>query len=598
MGLFENQQAETLHPRPHRVWRRSLVVSGGLFAIVMLSGLVGYFRAHAATPVENASQEYLRQQERERLLRQQQEPTPDVRLQPPKGPEETGRLPREESPCFRIERIVLTGDSAEDFQWALKFADRTEDGKPDPALQGCLGTRGISLVMRRIQNAIVERGFVTTRVLAGPQGLSTGMLQLTIVPGRIRSIRFAADTDSRATQWNAVPANPGDLLNLRDIEQALENFKRVPTAEADIQITPAEGDDVGPGESDLVIAWKQRFPLRLSLSADDSGTKATGKYQGSTTLSWDHCLTLNDLLYVNFNHDLGGGEPEESGTNGNVVHYSLPFNYWLLGLTTSRNDYHQSVAGASQSYLYRGESTNSTIRISRLVYRDSVRKTTLSLGGWKRTANNFIDDTEVEVQRRRMAGWETGVNHREFIGTATLDLNLNYRRGTGALDSLSAPEELFDEGTSRPKIILADAQLNMPFALGAQQFRYTAIWRAQWNDTPLVPLDRFAIGGRFTVRGFDGENTLMAERGMLIRNDLGWTLGQSGQELYLGLDYGKVSGASSDDLVGKRLAGGVVGLRGGYLKGSYDLFVGEPLSKPDGFKTADVVTGFMLNWTF
>ncbi len=598
MGLLRNQQGECLRPRSRQVRRRSLVVSGGLCAIVILSSPVGYSRVHAATPVENASQEYLRQQERERLLRQEQEQTPDVRLQPSRGPDDTGRFPSEESPCFRIERIVLTGDSAEDFQWALKFVDRTEDGKPDPALQRCLGTRGINLAMRRIQNAIVERGFVTTRVLAGPQDLSTGTLQLTIVPGRIRTIRFAADTDSRATQWNAVPANPGDLLNLRDIEQALENFKRVPTAEADIQITPAEGDDAGPGESDLVIAWKQRFPLRLSLSVDDSGTRATGKYQGSATLSWDHCLTLNDLLYVNLNHDLGGGEPGESGTNGNVVHYSLPFGYWLFGLTTSRNDYHQSVAGASQSYLYRGESTNSTIRISRLVYRDSVRKTTLSLGGWERTANNFIDDTEVEVQRRRMAGWEAGVNQREFIGTATLDLNLNYRRGTGALDSLSAPEELFDEGTSRPKIILADAQLNMPFALGSQQFRYTVNGRAQWNDTPLVPLDRFAIGGRFTVRGFDGENTLMAERGLLIRNDLGWMLGQSGQELYLGLDYGQVSGASSDDLVGKRLAGGVVGLRGGYLGGSYDLFVGEPLSKPDGFKTADVVTGFMLSWTF
>ncbi len=231
------------------------------------------------------------------------------------------------------------------------------------------------------------------------------------------------------------------------------------------------------------------------------------------------------------------------------------------------------------------------------MYRDAVRKTTVSLGGWERSSKNFIEDTEVEVQRRRMAGWELGVNHREFIGTATLDFTINYRRGTGAMNALPAPEESFDEGTSRPKIFTADAQLRKPFALGTQQFQYTANWRAQWNDTPLVPQDRFAIGGRYTVRGFDGESSLLADRGWLIRNDLGWALGQSGQELYLGLDYGEVGGASSDYLVGKRLCGAVLGLRGGFMGGTYDLFIGEPLSHPDGFETADIVTGFMLSWS-
>lgn len=564
--------------------------------VVLLSILMASSWVEAATPMEDGYQEYLRQQERERFLRQQQESTPEVRLLPvPSG--ETDRLPGDESPCFPIEHILLTGKGAEQLQWALGFADRTGTGEDDPALHRCLGKRGINLVMRRIQNGLVGHGFVTTRVLAEPQDVSTGTLRLTVIPGRIRTIRFAEGTDARATGWNAVPARPGDLLNLRDLEQALENFKRVPTVEADIQITPAEDEEALPGESDLVIGWKQRFPFRLTLAADDSGTKATGKYQGSVTLSGDHFLTLNDLLYANLNRDVGGGEGE-GGTDGYVVHYSLPLEYWLLGFTTSRNDYRQSVAGINQSYLYSGESRNSSLSLSRLVYRDAVRKTTVSLGGWQRSSKNFIEDSEVEVQRRRMAGWELGVQHREHIGAATLDGRFGYRRGTGAINALPAPEEAFGEGTSRPKIFFAEAQLHKPFALGSQRFRYTANGRAQWNETPLVAQDRFAIGGRYTVRGFDGENTLLADRGWLIRNDLGWALGQSGQELYLGLDHGELGGASADYLVGKRLTGAVLGVRGGFMGGSYDLFVGTPLSKPDGFESAEITTGFMLSWTF
>jgi hemolysin activation/secretion protein len=554
--------------------------------------------AQPVAPAAADNQELLRQQERERAFRQQQEAAPDVRLERPRAPAEPGRLPVAESPCFNIERILLTGDASEQFQWALAAANSAADGTADAASGRCLGSRGINLVMRRLQNAIVGRGFVTARVLAEPQDLTAGTLKLTLIPGRIRSIRFAADTAGRATQWNAVPAHPGDLLNIRDIEQALENFKRVPSAEADIRITPADGPDAQPGESDLLIAWRQGFPFRLSVAVDDSGTRATGKLQGAATLSYDHWWTLNDLFYVSFNHDLVGGDPARRGTQGHTAHYSLPFGYWLLSFTSSAHRYHQSVAGANQTYIYSGKSRNSDIKLSRLVYRDAVRKTTLSLRGWTRSSQNFIDDTEVAVQRRRMAGWDFGVAHREFIGTATLDANLNYRRGTGAMNSLPAPEEAFGEGSARPGIVIADARFTVPLAIGGQSLRYTAAWRAQWERTPLVPQDRLAIGGRHTVRGFDGENILAAERGWLIRNDLGLPLGNSGQEFYLGLDHGEVGGRSADLLVGRRLTGAVLGLRGDYKGLAYDLFVGQPINKPAGFKTASSVAGFNITLSF
>jgi len=521
-------------------------------------------------------------------LRAQQEVVPDVRL-PTAAGDQSARLPESETPCFEIRDIVLKSE-VRTFDWALSAANPPED----PATGRCLGSAGINLVMQRIQNAIIARGFVTTRVLAEAQDLHGGTLTLTVLPGRIRAIRFSDDSSARANAWNALPAKPGDLLNLRDIEQALENLKRVPTAEADIQIVP--GDQ--PGESDLVIAWKQAFPFRFSLSVNDGGSKSTGKYQSSATVSADDLLTLNDLFYVSFNHDLGGGDKGERGTRGHTVHYSLPFGYWLLSATSSTNRYHQTVAGASQDYLYSGTSENDELKLSRVLYRDAVNKTTASLRGYLSTSNNFIDDTEVEVQRRRMAGWEAALAHRLFIASATLDFSLAYRRGTGAFSALHAPEEAFGEGTARPEIITTENSLTLPFKLGDQSLRYNGSWRAQWNRTPLVSQDRFSIGGRYTVRGFDGESVLMAERGWLVRNDLGWALGASGQELYVGIDHGEVGGPSADLLIGKRLTGAVLGLRGSFKDLSYDVFAGQPLRKPEGFKTAQTTAGFNLSVSF
>jgi hemolysin activation/secretion protein len=547
--------------------------------------------AQASANTERDAAEQNRARERETRLREQQERSPDVRL-PGVELGAMAKLPTGETPCFEIRRISLEGEQSTPFQWALEAVDGPDHA--DPALGHCLGALGINAVMTRVQNAIIARGWATARVLAPPQDLALGSLHLSLLPGRIHAIRLAEPIDPRATLWNALPMKAGDLLNLRDIEQALENLKRAPSAEADIQIEPA----AEPGQSDLVVRYKQAFPFRLSVSADDSGSKGTGKYQGSATVSYDNWWTLNDLFYVMVNQDMGGGQFGPRGTRGDVLHYSLPWGYWTLGSTVSHNRYYQSVAGASQDYNYSGTSENREVKLARLIHRDATRKTTVALRAWQRASNNYIDDTEVLVQRRITGGWELSGNHRATLGPATLEANLAYRRGTGAFGALAAPEEAFGDGTSRFKLITADATLNAPFKLGSQTLQYNGVWRIQANRTPLTPQDRFAIGGRFSVRGFDGESSLSAERGWLLRNDIGWQFDSAGTQAYLGIDHGGVGGPSADLLLGKHLAGAVIGLRGRVKDLNYDLFAGGPLSRPAGFKTASVTAGFNFNWSF
>nr|WP_233176161.1 ShlB/FhaC/HecB family hemolysin secretion/activation protein [Dyella sp. ASV24] len=571
----------------HGAWRRPRWLPLCAFLVLVSPGAITSAFAQVADP---ATQELLRQQERERALRAQQESTPDVRL-PRQASNPADRIPASETPCFPIQAIRLVGDDATHFQWAIKAANASHD----PAIGRCLGTAGVHVVMTRVQNAIVARGYVTTRVLAQPQDLRSGVLTLNIVPGRIHAIRFASGVDARATSWrDALPARPGDLLNLRDIEQGLENFKRVPTADADIQIVPTEGD-AQPGESDLVISWKQSSPMRLAVTLDDSGSDATGRLQGGATLSLDNLLTLNDLFYVNAGQSVLDGD--RKGTRNAMVHYEVPYGNWLLGATASDYTYDQTVAGAYQNYGYRGTSGNVDVKLSRLLFRDATIKAFGYLRAWERDSRNYIDDTEVLIQRRRQGGWEAGVTYKQFLGTATLDADAAYRRGTGAFGALHAPEELFNEGTARSEITSADVTLTAPFHLDSQTFRYIGSWRAQWNGTLLVPQDRFAIGGRYTVRGFTGDLQLTGDRGWLMRNDLGWMVG-GGQELYLGADAGHVSKVPTTPELGQTLMGAVVGLRGGWRGFAWDGFVGAPIRKPRGFPADSPVTGFNLSWSY
>ncbi|MBG7618777.1 ShlB/FhaC/HecB family hemolysin secretion/activation protein [Herbaspirillum sp. AP02] len=129
-------------------------------------------------------------------------------------------------------------------------------------------------------------------------------------------------------------------------------------------------------------------------------------------------------------------------------------------------------------------------------------------------------------------------------------------------------------------------------------FEYSSTLRAQWNRGQLPPQDQFSIGGRYTVRGFDGELTLQAERGWFLRNELALALGDSGQELFAGVDTGAVAGPMTQYLTGRRLTGAALGLRGSLAKMSYEISLATPLARPDGFATAALTGGFSLQWSF
>ena len=564
------------------------------------------FQAALADTIEES--ESRRQEMRRRQQEQQLQREVDVRLDDTRQNTLTPSAAESaESPCFPIHTVTLTGDAAGRFQFALKKALK-ETGFQSGQ---CLGAQGVNRIMVAAQNAVIGRGYTTTRILAAPQDLNSGTLELTVLPGKVRSVRTdtSHNDQTRAARiaafQNEIPLKGGDILNLRRIEQGLENLKRVPTAEADIQIVPADA----PDESDIVVAWRQRLlPYRLSLGVDDSGSKTTGKYQGSLTFSADNPFGLSDLFYLSYGRHLGHtdahtdseGKKTAGGTQSYAFHYSVPAGNWLWSWNHNYYRYHQAVAGINEVYDYNGKSRGSDIGFTRLLYRDARRKSHIGFKLWQKENQSFIDDAEVEVQRRKTAGWQLSLKHKEYIGRSTLDIGLAYKRGTGMADAIAAPEEVFDEGTSRMKVITADISYNHPFQIGRQHFVYDTALHAQWNKTPLTPLDKIAIGGRYTVRGFDGESSLSAERGWYWRNEVAWSF-KPAHQFYLALDGGHVSGDSAQYLLGQTLIGAAAGLRGQFQAGgslNYDLFAGKPIKKPQGFSKRTAVFGFNLNYSF
>lgn len=152
-----------------------------------------------------------------------------------------------------------------------------------------------------------------------------------------------------------------------------------------------------------------------------------------------------------------------------------------------------------------------------------------------------------------------------------------------------------DGQTTRYQLWSLDTKVTTPMQFGTVEGKYSFSFRGQSTKDLLQTADYFSIGNRYTVRGFDGEQTLAAENGWFVRNEWSMPIAKE-QEVYVGLDYGQVSGSATEWLLGTKLAGAAVGLRGNQWNVDYDVFTSWPIYKPEGYKTSPCTLGFQLTY--
>ncbi len=327
----------------------------------------------------------------------------------------------------------------------------------------CIGKAGIDVLVKGLQQAILSRGYITTRALLPEQDLSSGTLRLALVPGVVRQVKLA-DPSMWGTWKSAFPTRSGDLLTLRDLEQGLEQMKSISSQDADMQIEPTDT----PGESDVVGTVKRRKPWTFVASVDNAGADATGKWQGNVSLGIDNPLGLNDIFTVGANQDLSFGN-KSLGSHGFNGSYSIPWGYWAATLSGNTNTYYQPIAGTGGDlFVASGNSQTATLRLARVISRGQNDVSGVWFQLSKRFGDSFMDDAAIPTQARNNTFIELGLTNRHYFGAAQFDGTLAYRQGVGGFGA--TPDPYPNGPTYRFHMAVLDANLSVPFAIGGQRF--------------------------------------------------------------------------------------------------------------------------------
>jgi hemolysin activation/secretion protein len=444
-----------------------------------------------------------------RLLEEQQRRLEELKDLPGKDAKPAQPAAPTDTRCFPIKDIELKG--------ADSLSERDKTRLLKPYIGECLGVPQLNELLKVITDHYIEKGLVTSRAYLPQQDLSTGHLQVLVVEGKLEGMKGAENSQLSARELAmAFPGKTGELVNLREIEQMVDQLNRLPSNQAKMELAP--GQNVG-GSAVLVTNTPQK-PWRVGLSRNNDGQRSTGEQQWGTTFDWDSPLGLADQLSLRGGHD---AMTDHQHTSRNaMLNYSLPWGWWTFSYTYSQSEYRSQIAANLYNFKQTGDSENHQLRAERVIHRDAVSKTSLSAGLSYLRTNNFIEDSKLKLSSNRISEAQFGFNHGRRVGSAFVNFDAGMQEGIGAFDAQGSHDPGPGEPNARYRKYSATLSYLQPFKLWGESFSFSSLMTGQRSEDVLFSPQRTSLGGSSSIRGYK-DQSLSGDSGGYWRNDLRWS---------------------------------------------------------------------------
>ncbi|KWU52446.1 ShlB/FhaC/HecB family hemolysin secretion/activation protein [Pseudomonas palleroniana] len=489
------------------MWRFARRTRLSLLSAFFCLGAGGW--AQAATQQAAPGITDLIRDRQDRLLEEQQRRLEDLKELPGKSATPTTPTGPADTRCFPIKAIELSGAEA------LSEGERNRLIKP--YIDQCLGVPQLNEVLKVITDRYLAKGLVTSRAYLPQQDLSSGHLKIQVVEGKLESLKGAEGSGITDRQLAmSFPGKQGELLNLREIEQMVDQLNRLPSNQAQMELAPGKA----VGGSDVLVKNTPQKPWRVGLSRHNGGQRSTGEQQWGASLDWDNPLGLADQLSLRGGHDAVSDHQKTS--RNSMLNYSLPFGWWNLTYSYTESEYRSRAEANNFTFKQTGDSQNHQLRLERVIHRDALSKTSLSTGVAYLRTNNFIEDSKLAVSSNRLSEAQFGINHGRRIGESFLNIDLGMQDGIGAFDAQANHHPKPGQADARYRKYTATLSYLYPFKLWGESLSFSSLMTGQHSEDVLFSPQRMSLGGQSSIRGYK-DQMLAGDSGGYWRNDLRWS---------------------------------------------------------------------------
>ncbi|WDD94486.1 ShlB/FhaC/HecB family hemolysin secretion/activation protein [Burkholderia sp. FERM BP-3421] len=589
---------------------RRLVVSLAALAGMQAAGAQALGGLPAGLPaprIEQDPAQRLLQEQRDRQRRDEIEQAP-TQIDAPAAPPlpnlpldaDVETLP-DVAPMFTIRQVEFLG--------ATVLPPVTLQRIARPFVGKSLGRNRINLLLRRVTEAFIAQGYITTRAYLGAQNLASGTLKINVVAGRIAAFTLNGQplrprdperpwwrpdgggwlTDA-GTAW-AFGARAGDELRLPDLEQGVEQINRLRRNQAEIQIMPGEA----PGDSIVALANRPGDRLYYNVGVDNYGSTQTGKTRYRAGVEADNLIGLQESLSASF---VGTRE-----SNAIVLSAAVPYGYQTFSYTTSLSEYQQMIGDVA---LLTGRSFSQILGWNSVLSRSRSGRTSLDVTFAKTRTERSVNGIDLDPQN--LSVLRVALNGlRRFVAqdqgaAATWEAGVSQ-----GLPWLAASHDAPDSGVTdaHSQFTKLDATATLQVALGAlggMRWGYRGTVRGQYSRVALFGNQQIFLGGMDSVRGFT-EGGLSGDSGIYMRNEAAWqnvpAWHDARIEPYVFVDAGKAHLVAQGGW--PTLAGAGIGARAAWSFRKQvvtgEVLLGQALLQPAALGRRATVLLATLNWS-
>lgn len=424
------------------------------------------------------------------------------------GPAQT-----QESPCFKIQEVRVNKNSVISKRKVKKLTRKFRGVCADPDV--------INLILREITNNIMDRGFVTSRAFMPPQSISSGIVTVQVMEGRLESIAFDESSKNSLSLFDktqtlsAFAGFRNRTLNLSDIEQGLAQMNQISSKNITMKVTPGTKE----GYSSLLLTdHGGNSHVRIRTSADNSGQESTGLYNVRLNVERDDMLKMNDSWSVSYSQSLKDQESERR-SQGVYMSLRVPLGYWSVSGSLAKSDYATLIPGTNERIRNSGNGLHQNYKLDRNLLRGKHQTLSVWTQMNLKNTESYIEDIRSDVGSRRLTVVKTGFSHgfTSFLGN--MNTSIGYHRGLGVLGANkdSGPSTAF---TPRAEFNKVDANISYlkPFRVMGQNLQFKSFLGGQYAFGPVYSSEQIVIGDAYSVRGYK-EKSAFGDQGFYASNE-------------------------------------------------------------------------------
>lgn len=449
---------------------------------------------HAQTLPIPANADPLQEQAREKQLedRRKRLDTFQERAKAPDAPAQAAG-----GPCFEVDKINVLGVEV--------LPPKLVGALIGKYVPGCLQAADIQSLMRGLDALYADRGYITAKTYIPPQNIASGELTLEIVEGRVEGL-YLVDKKGlnetgrgKAKLKTAFPTVPGEVLQLRKLEQGLDQMNRLASVEAKMRLQP--GQTVGG--SAIIIQRIQGDRFRGNLRLDNLGSKSIGKDQIAFDFALDDALSLNDTW------SLGYSGAEKS--NALSFSGSIPYGRATFTLNAGYSEYQVPLTALAELF---GTTRTAGFEAKFLAHRDQSSTTDLKVALNVNKSDRYINAARLTPQN--LSSLTLGTSHIVQNGPVKNSFDLGTKIG---LKSFDADRDIkgISKATPHAQFVKLEGGWLRQQSMGETGTLVQDL-RFQFAPHALYSAEQMSLGSYSTVRGYETAEAV-GDVGFYIRTD-------------------------------------------------------------------------------